>query len=909
MVEPEPSPVAEPELTKTERRLYVSFFDNLGISDEKQIAFLATLLRNVFEASSKLDSHLAPHGAALHSAVSRMQVSDNPRDAPTHRWIRVVDRLGFFSDTNSHAERIVNVGLSFAYRHLEVDALAEANAMLLRQVQPAATAAAEENPDGGATAALTRAGQGGGGGSTGGGVGGGGGTGAESEGLPPIDAPMEQDEADDEERALPPGGMAFSNLPPLSGLGAGTVAGLAHPAAASAGGSIVTAFTTTRARAVGGTPTGGVTDQEEPLPPGGVVFAPSNAAAAAVLHAGGQAASAADVTPNTGGGGGDAEEEEDHVGSGSTIPPHVIYDRQPTVVPNEAAVKLVESVLEGVQDRSDGISVLRQLLDDSVLVLGRSSSRPATKPNGKVWPSGVKGDRMALARRTDGWWPQWRAPQDLPNSIPPVGTVAYAFNRNRASASSRWVILIDMGGINDTIKGLSIRSARYFPKDALVPVEKVQRLWGKAPMRFPVVVACMLLLVTKEEGYGTTLADLAAAGRATIPKNTSLLSASCHEFNTSGIAAPAAPTGLLGGPPDGSPAAQQLPDHPRDSDAEPDHLSQQYAEMEVALASEDLEIKTQNRAHRARVRNAKTRASTTAARAAAPVARSTPGANVVVARPAAAASSVTAPSSSTASASTGPTRLPARPRARSGGTSAPLRPAKRPRTSASQVLAGGSSAAAAPAGQSAGAAPGAGSASVVGGSGGVPVGAATGGTSATVAGGPVGYSAALVRLVVAPTAAPPGGATGAVPRPRPPRVPVHGGAGPVGPPAGGGRPPIATVAVPRTGTPSAPDAGNLALVGGGCDVVAASNSAEPPPASVSAPLSPLLYSSASVLSGSPAVDTSVISAPSGSRSAAEFAEEHRQRRARVESDLRDAQASRSAVLSDRHESWTGGKDA
>jgi len=428
-------------------------------------------------------------------------------------------------------------------------------------------------------------------------------------------------------------------------------------------------------------------------------------------------------------------------------------------------------------------------------------------------------------------------------------------------------------------------------------------------MRFAVVVACMMLLVTKEEGYGTTLADLAAAGRATIPKNTSLLSASCHEFNTSGIAAPAAPTGLPGCPPDGSLAAQLLPDHSRDSEATPDHLSGQYADMEVALASEDLEIKTQDRAHHARVRNTKIRDSTAAARAAAPAARSTPGVNVVVARPAAAASSVTAPSSSTAPASTGPRRLPGRPKARSGGTCAPLRPAKRPRTPASQVSACGISAAASSAGQSAGAAPGARSASVVGGSGGVPLGAATRGTSATVAGDPVGGSVALVRLVVAPTAAPPGGDTGAVPRPLPPRVPVHGGAGPIGPPVGGGRPPSATVAVPRTRTPSAPDAGNLVLIGGACDVVAARNSSEPPAASFSAPLSPMLYSSASVLSGSPAVDTSVISAPSGSRSTAEFVEEHRQRRARVESDLRDAQASLSAVLSDRHEPWTGGKDA
>lgn len=44
--------------------------------------------------------------------------------------------------------------------------------------------------------------------------------------------------------------------------------------------------------------------------------------------------------------------------------------------------------------------------------------------------------------------------------------------------SSRWVILVDMGGINDTIKGLSIRFARFFHKDALVAFEMVQQLWG-----------------------------------------------------------------------------------------------------------------------------------------------------------------------------------------------------------------------------------------------------------------------------------------------------------------------------------------------------------------------------------------------------------------------------------------------
>lgn len=47
-----------------------------------------------------------------------MVVSENPREPPSHRWIRVLDRLGFFSDGDKHAERIVNIGMSFAYRQL-----------------------------------------------------------------------------------------------------------------------------------------------------------------------------------------------------------------------------------------------------------------------------------------------------------------------------------------------------------------------------------------------------------------------------------------------------------------------------------------------------------------------------------------------------------------------------------------------------------------------------------------------------------------------------------------------------------------------------------------------------------------------------------------------------------------------
>jgi len=120
-------------LSTADRLMYQQFFEHLGISDTKQLSFLAKTLHTAYEAMFKLDVNLAPYGASLHCAVSRMIVPTNPEEAPTHRWIRVLDRLGFFADGDEHAERIVNVGLSFAYRHLEVDALVGANMALLEK--------------------------------------------------------------------------------------------------------------------------------------------------------------------------------------------------------------------------------------------------------------------------------------------------------------------------------------------------------------------------------------------------------------------------------------------------------------------------------------------------------------------------------------------------------------------------------------------------------------------------------------------------------------------------------------------------------------------------------------------------------------------------------------------------------
>ena len=94
----------------------MKFFRSLGIGDSTKVALLARVLEAFHEVAMKLDEHLSPTGAILHAAISRMCEGDSAMDAPQHRWIRIVDRIGFFSDDDEHASRVINLGLSFAYR-------------------------------------------------------------------------------------------------------------------------------------------------------------------------------------------------------------------------------------------------------------------------------------------------------------------------------------------------------------------------------------------------------------------------------------------------------------------------------------------------------------------------------------------------------------------------------------------------------------------------------------------------------------------------------------------------------------------------------------------------------------------------------------------------------------------------
>ncbi|KAK1864920.1 hypothetical protein I4F81_007456 [Pyropia yezoensis] len=92
----------------------VRFFEALGVADTGKAQTLARLLQIFNDAAGKLDAQLASLGGHLHASVSRMCKPENLWAPPQHKSIRVVDRSGFFSDTDVHAYRVVNVGLSHA---------------------------------------------------------------------------------------------------------------------------------------------------------------------------------------------------------------------------------------------------------------------------------------------------------------------------------------------------------------------------------------------------------------------------------------------------------------------------------------------------------------------------------------------------------------------------------------------------------------------------------------------------------------------------------------------------------------------------------------------------------------------------------------------------------------------------
>lgn len=582
--------MADEDVSVAENQLYLQFFKHLGITDELKTGFLAPMLRNVFDASSKLDSHLAPYGATVHMAVSRLLVSDNPRNASCYRWIRIVDRVGLFADDDAHAVRLINIGLSYAYRFVEADALAVASAALLGQTRtstvrgpapvipqpraPAGTTSdapsvesapqipAEEPsiPAGGVVVARN----------TSQGVGDGMSAGA----VPPLGGTLPVggvvDVNNAAARSLPGGDAVGGDGKSVPG-DARAPAGGAGEKPLESGGAVVSGASGATPGKDARTTAGGA--REKPLENGGVVVSGASGA-----NPGG------DADPSAGGQDDDADDAAD---AEDGAPSYIVYERQPCIVPSTTAVDTVASVLRTVGQRNDATAkdVLRKLLIDSLLCLVRSQPGAKLATGSAVVAGGCRQDWAAVNARTDRWWPRWRAPELLGRMEAPSNTFAGVVNRGQVAKSSRWIVLVNMSGIKESVEKLSVRSSRFFPKMQLPDEEPVLRVHYHKPLRLTSVLASMLLFATKEEQFLGVLASLAADGRAPAPASSSMASGGRHEFFSSGFPASAVAVAPSPGPASARPkpgvsferAALPPSDKPR-------YLAGRIAEMKAALS-------------------------------------------------------------------------------------------------------------------------------------------------------------------------------------------------------------------------------------------------------------------------------------------------------------------------------------
>lgn len=590
------------------RAEYLRFFESLGVVDQGKVHTLGRLLHTFYEVAAQLDTHLASVGAALHSAISRMTETDNPSAPPRHRWIRVVDRLGFFPDQDQHASRIVNMGLAYAYRHKELDLVTAANALLLRNKRPLVPV----NDGGGNT--LT----------------------------PP--------------EVVPVGGIA---VPRVSG-SAGTRPPAGSSAALPAGGGpdaadpLMTNATGGNGADVG---EGAVGDDDLVLPPGGLIVprpgALDGAAETAAVGAGTgrgsvlpkdgdeSAAPAVDeisdggvvvVRPSPSPGNAAQKVARNASGASPSVDPSethgqalavvavdepqakVVLTSQPVITPSPAAVQCIVAVLESVMDRGDAREVLYQLLGDSLLCLTRlHGGAVLNRSPGAVQPS-VELDWVRVRTHLYRWWPIWRAPAGEAAPVPVPGTVGFISHPTRAGRVSRWALDVDMSCVNETIKRLSVRASVL---GGLPSVVSVTRVGPSVRSSLPLSVATLLLVASKEDRFCDVLRDLASLGRAPAPTERPIVTASCHDFETAELGAPEVIQ------PGGASLLESIGGGPacEDDATEPAVVSdgldvaaldavestavareQRYAEMEKLLAEEKERDAVATRAHRVAMR-------------------------------------------------------------------------------------------------------------------------------------------------------------------------------------------------------------------------------------------------------------------------------------------------------------------
>jgi len=516
---------------------YVHFFRSLGIVDKHKLGFLARMLEAFYEMANKLDEHLAPTGAVLHAAISRMCEADIPMDAPQHRWIRIHDRLGFFSDADEHASRVINLGLAYAYRHKELEGLSQTHALRLEQLRLSAAR------DGG-------------------------------ELVPAPHGKHDQLPAGDDD--VPEGGMVIRND---AGGRANSLASGGGEAASD--GRVASALVSELPPPGGWTLRGdhppgasGVDDADELPAVGGKVVARRHPLPDPPVPQDAQAAPLVEIAGST-----NATE----------------CSSKPMIKPSDAAVSCVKSVLEIILTRNDCKEVLRKLHVDGLLCLARlHSGQAAYEMSGVVSAEDEEKGWPAVRILLKKWWPSWSLPAGASPVLPIEGTAARITNSTRPTLSSKWVVGVDMSNIKPVIERLGVSAQRYFKSGALPISVDVVRMAPSLKPPMWTTIASMLLIGTWDASYCSFVLQLASAGRAPVPPKAPLDAAACHNFESAGLRDPAA---ILPAPAADHIAMTVPPPAPAERPLA-ELLSERQAEVDDLLVADKARTATANRAHR-----------------------------------------------------------------------------------------------------------------------------------------------------------------------------------------------------------------------------------------------------------------------------------------------------------------------
>jgi len=558
-------------------RDFIQFFADLGVTDRPNAPFLAGLLRDFRDAAARLDKHLAGYSACVHAAVSRLAPAASPSASPEHLWKRVHDRLGFFHDRDAHAQRLVNMGLSFAYRHLELDALAVANAHLLQDRRL--------KPDVAATVVLT-----------------------------------------DDVRRIPQ--SQLTSEAPVEAAAAGAAeAGAAAEAAAAAAAAAVVAAADSDSELPGGHLDDGDGSRQTIAAHAKQDAAPATLGAAVGQVGAGRGVDCSafsGVRPPTGiptaGGSADAGDPElemegtfqglhnNQPGEGAAS---TMYERQPVLRPVGDALVAVKTALAPLVTRLDIDDASRQLFNDSLLLFARHYAARSGAYN-DVSAMTIDNCWTVINKALMVWWPMWHAAGGG-WSLPVDGTCAFKRKPGRQTQQSKWMYQVELTAMHEDLKKVTRPSTRYFNKQKLPSHATVERINGKDQPMLLVVVAAMLLLCTKEELFLSALTELSSTGVGRQSREQPLADAKCQSFFSAGLTVPTYGAAVQQGPAISQRALSLLaaassPSSTRAGIATPDSffppadgedLGDAYADMDAARARDRSDGARASRAQRA----------------------------------------------------------------------------------------------------------------------------------------------------------------------------------------------------------------------------------------------------------------------------------------------------------------------